>query len=110
MAPTQDYDARKQPPVAVNRTTQIFVSLNDSNRRLDKNVFVPFGVVVGEQGMKTFDGIFSGYGQEPDQVRTAQQHLCNAALAHVSAAGSNILAWLRLSLFNFSPLVLHHRG
>ena len=65
----QEYDATKKPPVAVNRTTQVFVNLNDSNWRLDKNLFVPFGVVVGEQGMKTFDNIYSGYGQDPDQVR-----------------------------------------
>lgn len=62
-----EYDERVQPPVAVNRTTQVFVNLNNSNWRLDKNLFVPFGVVIGEVGMKTFDNIFSGYGQEPDQ-------------------------------------------
>jgi len=67
-ASLQDYDVRKQPPVAVNRTTQVFVNLNNSNWRLDKNIFVPFGLVIGEDGMKTFDNLFSGYGQEPDQV------------------------------------------
>ena len=66
----QEYDQSKQPPVAVNRTTQVFVNLNDSNRRLDRNVFVPFGVVAAHDGMKTFDAIFSGYGQQPDQVNT----------------------------------------
>ncbi len=65
----QEYDVSKQPPAAVNRTTQVFVNLNNSNWRLDKNLFVPFGVVVGEDGMRAFDGIFAGYGQEPDQVR-----------------------------------------
>jgi hypothetical protein len=67
----QEYDMRRQPPAAVNRTTQIFVNLNDSNRRLDKNLFVPFGVILGEDGMRTFDAIFAGYGQEPDQVQRA---------------------------------------
>ena len=82
----QEYDVSKQPPVAVNRTTQVhtsfeqqtlylspasnphqvFVNLNNSNARLDKNMFVPFGVVVGG-GMGTFDKIYSGYGQLPDQ-------------------------------------------
>jgi hypothetical protein len=65
----QEYDTTLKPPVAVNRTTQLFVNLNDSNWRLDKNLFVPFGVVVGDGGMKTFDRVFSGYGQDPDQVR-----------------------------------------
>ena len=68
-AAAQEYDASKRPPAAVNRTTQVFVNLNSSNWRLDKNLFVPFGVVVGEDGMRTFDSIFAGYGQEPDQVR-----------------------------------------
>lgn len=49
----------------------MFVNLNNSNLRLDKNIFVPFGVVIGEDGMKTFDNVFSGYGQEPDQVHNA---------------------------------------
>jgi hypothetical protein len=70
----QEYDATHTPPVAVNRTTQVFVNLNNSNWRLDKNLFVPFGVVLGSDGMKTFDDIFSGYGQEPDQVCT-RRHL-----------------------------------
>ena len=42
------------------------MNLNNSNARLDKNMFVPFGVVVGG-GMGTFDKIYSGYGQLPDQ-------------------------------------------
>lgn len=105
--PGQEYDERVQPPVAVNRTTQVFVNLNNSNWRLDKNLFVPFGVVIGEVGMKTFDNIFSGYGQEPDQVCAFQR---DARLAHAPAAGCHIFAWLRLSLNQFSSVVLHKRG
>jgi hypothetical protein len=44
----------------------VFINLNDSNWRLDKNLFVPFGVV--NEGMSTFDSIYAGYGQEPEQV------------------------------------------
>ena len=43
------------------RTTQIFVSYVDKQRRLDKEGFSPFGKVV--DGMKVVDALYKGYGE-----------------------------------------------
>lgn len=45
-----------------SRTTQVFVNLAD-NSPLDSRGFAPFGEVVA--GLKTVDGLFSGYGDAP---------------------------------------------
>lgn len=107
----QEYDATKTPPIAVNRTTQVFVNLNNSNWRLDKNLFVPFGVVLGADGMKTFDNIFAGYGQEPDQVCRWRACLTSRdrLSAHALALGSYLFARLPLPFRKLSPPVLHQR-
>ncbi|HRI64453.1 MAG TPA: peptidylprolyl isomerase [Polyangium sp.] len=44
-----------------SRTTQIFISYVDKQRRLDKEGFSPFGKVV--DGMKVVDSLYKGYGE-----------------------------------------------
>lgn len=46
------------------RTTQLFINLR-SNQSLDSQGFAPFGMVV--EGMEVVNGIFPGYGENPDQ-------------------------------------------
>lgn len=47
-----------------SRTTQVFINFGD-NAGLDAQGFASFGKVV--EGMKIVDGIFSGYGESPNQ-------------------------------------------
>ncbi len=49
-----------------SRTTQIFVNYNH-NEQLDSQGFSPFGEVI--EGMHNAEGIYAGYGEEPDQGR-----------------------------------------
>lgn len=44
-----------------SRTTQIFISYVDKQRRLDKDGFSPFGKVV--EGMNVVDSLYKGYGE-----------------------------------------------
>jgi peptidyl-prolyl cis-trans isomerase A (cyclophilin A) len=44
-----------------SRTTQIFISYVDKQKRLDKDGFSPFGQVV--EGMKVVDSLYKGYGE-----------------------------------------------
>jgi peptidyl-prolyl cis-trans isomerase A (cyclophilin A) len=46
------------------RTTQLFINLND-NGPLDGQGFAAFGTVVS--GMNVVEGLYSGYGEKPDQ-------------------------------------------
>jgi peptidyl-prolyl cis-trans isomerase A (cyclophilin A) len=56
---------------ANTRTTQLFISLNDRNTFLDAQGFAAFGTVVS--GMNVVDGLYSGYGEKPDQNRIQSQ-------------------------------------
>ena len=47
-----------------SRTTQIFINYK-GNETLDSQGFTPFGEVV--EGMHNVEGIYSGYGEQPDQ-------------------------------------------
>jgi peptidyl-prolyl cis-trans isomerase A (cyclophilin A) len=49
------------------RTNQFFVNLNDNTRSLDSQGFTPFGEV--SDGMDVVTGLYSGYGERPDQGR-----------------------------------------
>jgi peptidyl-prolyl cis-trans isomerase A (cyclophilin A) len=51
------------------RTTQLFINLK-ANAALDEQGFAPFGQVV--EGMELIEGLYSGYGEAPDQgmIRT----------------------------------------
>ena len=53
-----------------SRTTQLFINFAD-NRSLDAGGFAPFGKVV--EGMKVVDGIYAGYGEQPDQGRITNE-------------------------------------
>ncbi|MGO9230411.1 MAG: peptidylprolyl isomerase [Bryobacteraceae bacterium] len=53
------------------RTTQLFINLVDNTRSLDPQGFAPFGVVTS--GMSAVDGIFSGYGELPQQETIESQ-------------------------------------
>jgi len=44
-----------------SRTTQIFISYVDKQKRLDADRFAPFGEVV--EGMKVVDSLYKGYGE-----------------------------------------------
>ena len=48
------------------RTTQLFINLND-NGPLDGQGFAAFGTVTA--GMNVVEGLYSGYGEKPDQGR-----------------------------------------
>ena len=52
------------------RTTQLFINLNN-NAPLDSQGFTPFGTVVS--GMSVVDGLYSGYGEKPDQGQITAQ-------------------------------------
>lgn len=52
------------------RTTQLFINLND-NAGLDGQGFAAFGTVI--EGMDVVAGIYSGYGEAPDQGRIQSQ-------------------------------------
>lgn len=52
-----------------SRTTQIFINYGN-NAQLDGQDFSPFGQVV--EGMHNVEGIFSGYGESPDQGQITQ--------------------------------------
>ena len=47
------------------RSTQFFINFNDRNVFLDSQGFTPFGTVVS--GMNVAEGLYSGYGEKPDQ-------------------------------------------
>ena len=53
-----------------SRTTQLFINLAD-NPRLDALGFAPFGQVIS--GMSVVEGLYSGYGQTPDQNQIQMQ-------------------------------------
>ena len=53
-----------------SRGTQLFINFGD-NSRLDASGFAPIGVVV--EGMDVVDKIYSGYGEQPDQGRIANE-------------------------------------
>jgi peptidyl-prolyl cis-trans isomerase A (cyclophilin A) len=53
------------------RSTQLFINLSNKNVRLDSMGFAPVGRVV--EGMTVVDGIFTGYGESPDQSMIASQ-------------------------------------
>ena len=52
------------------RGNQFFINFAD-NTQLDGQGFSPFGRVV--EGMNVVDSIYSGYGEEPDQSRVAEE-------------------------------------
>lgn len=52
-----------------SRSTQLFINYGD-NARLDSLGFAPLGKVLS--GMDVLDGIYSGYGQNPDQGRIVE--------------------------------------
>ncbi|MGB0036584.1 MAG: peptidylprolyl isomerase [Candidatus Acidiferrales bacterium] len=52
------------------RTTQVFISLGNNNF-LDKQGFAPFGQVTS--GMDIVQGLYSGYGERPDQGAITSQ-------------------------------------
>jgi len=52
------------------RTTQLFINLND-NAGLDGQGFAAFGTVT--EGMNIVQGLYSGYGEAPDQGRIQAQ-------------------------------------
>ena len=52
------------------RTTQLFINLRD-NAGLDGQGFAPFGEVT--EGMDIVTGLYSGYGEQPDQDRLRTQ-------------------------------------
>ncbi len=49
------------------RTTQLFINLNDNTGSLDGQGFAAFGTVT--EGMDVVEGIYSGYGEAPEQGR-----------------------------------------
>jgi peptidyl-prolyl cis-trans isomerase A (cyclophilin A) len=51
------------------RTTQLFINLRD-NTPYDPD-YIPFGMIV--EGMDVVDGIYSGYGQMPDQDKITHE-------------------------------------
>ena len=53
-----------------SRGTQLFINFGD-NSRLDASGFAPIGMVV--EGMDVVDKIYSGYGEQPDQGRIANE-------------------------------------
>lgn len=59
------------------RTTQVFISYSNGNKRLDRKGFAPFGEVT--EGMDVVDKLYSGYGEGapggsgPDQERLEAQ-------------------------------------
>ena len=55
---------------ADSRTTQIYISLKD-NKSLDGQGFPPFGDVA--KGIGVLAGVYSGYGDKPDQQRIIKQ-------------------------------------
>lgn len=57
------YAATSQPN---SRTTQVFINYAN-NSYLDASGFAPFAQVIS--GMDVVNQIYSGYGQEPKQVR-----------------------------------------
>jgi len=56
---------------ANTRTTQLFVNLNDNGASLDGQGFAPFGTVT--EGMDVVQGLYSGYGEAPEQGRIQAQ-------------------------------------
>jgi peptidyl-prolyl cis-trans isomerase A (cyclophilin A) len=52
------------------RTTQLFINLAD-NPSLDAQGFAPFGLVI--TGMNVVEGLYSGYGEMPDQNQIQTQ-------------------------------------
>jgi len=52
------------------RTTQLFINFND-NTPLDAQGFAAFGQVVS--GMNVAEGLYSGYGEKPDQGQITSQ-------------------------------------
>jgi peptidyl-prolyl cis-trans isomerase A (cyclophilin A) len=53
------------------RTTQLFVNLKDNGAALDSQGFAPFGTVI--EGMDVVQGLYSGYGERPDQDKITNQ-------------------------------------
>ncbi len=55
---------------ADSRTTQVYINLKD-NKSLDGQGFPPFGDVA--KGIGVLAGVYSGYGDKPDQQRITKQ-------------------------------------
>ncbi|HYO79848.1 MAG TPA: peptidylprolyl isomerase [Bryobacteraceae bacterium] len=53
-----------------SRTTQVFINLR-SNQTLDKQGFVPFGIVT--EGMEVVEKLYAGYGERPVQSKIERQ-------------------------------------
>ena len=53
------------------RTTQLFINLKDNTASLDPQGFTPFGTVT--EGMDIVNGLYSGYGERPDQGMIQQR-------------------------------------
>ncbi len=53
------------------RTTQLFINLRDNTSSLDSQGFAPFGTVT--EGMEVVDGLYSAYGERPDQGMITDQ-------------------------------------
>jgi peptidyl-prolyl cis-trans isomerase A (cyclophilin A) len=49
------------------RTTQLFINFKDNSAALDNQGFAAFGTVT--EGLEVAKGVFSGYGEAPDQNR-----------------------------------------
>jgi len=61
------------------RSTQIFINFSDRNASLDSMGFAPFGQVIS--GMEVVDKIYSGYGENSNEVQGRLQRDGNKYLA-----------------------------
>jgi peptidyl-prolyl cis-trans isomerase A (cyclophilin A) len=54
-----------------SRSTQLFINLGNNSSSLDPQGFAPFGKIIS--GMDVVQGIYSGYGEQPDQGRITDE-------------------------------------